>query len=137
MKISEIRNYIRTNIEPFAGRKSSMQGTFFKEKFAIYGMLSSTWKQSIPVCTVRGKDANSANISIPFNQIKGIVKTTKNFDAIDSDLETFERYKHTSKNRIVFEIELKTGDKVELWINPIEEYANTANIIAKVEGKKV
>lgn len=139
MTIAEIRTYIRSNIEDYAGRKATMNGTLLKQKFSINGMLSSTWQQSIPVCTVRGADANSANIAIHFKQIKSITKTRKCFDNISTDLEKQEYYKHTGKDRIVFEIELKTGDRVDLWINPIEEYANTANILAKVAGtyKKV
>ena len=137
MKIQELRNYIGANVEQYAGRKAQLQGTLLGQTFRLQGMLSSTWQQSIPVCTVRTADANGGNVSIGFKQIKSIVRTTKRFDTpelLEFGIEERENHKHTGVNRIVFEMELRSGDKVELWINPIEEYANTANIIAKIEG---
>lgn len=138
MKIQEVRTYIRQNIENFAGRKATMQGSLFGGKFAISGMLSSTWQDSIPLCTVRNVEKNTANIGIPFKQIKNIEKTTKCFDdpellKLDIDLESRDFYSHTGKERIVFIITLKSGEKVELWINPSEEYANTQNILNKMK----
>lgn len=139
MKIQELRSYIRQNIEQFAGSKATMHGTLLGQKFSISGMLSSTWQNSIPVCTVRNIEKNTASIGIPFKQIKGIVKTKKTFDDADLlelniDLESRDFYSHTSRERVVFEIVLKTNDKIELWINPNEEYANTKNILAKIQA---
>ncbi len=141
MKIQELRSYIHQNIEQFAGRKATMSGELFGGKFQICGMLSSTWQGRIPVCTVRNIEKNQASISIAFKQIRNIEKTTKCFDdpellELDIDLESRDYYSHTGKDRIVFVIELKTGEKVELWINPTEEYANTQNILDKVQGVK-
>ena len=140
MNTQEIRNFIRQNIESFAGSKATMQGNVFGSKFQLSGMLSSTWQGFIPVCTVRTTDKNNASISIPIKKIKNITRTSKTFDDADLlklgiDLESRDFYSHTTKKRIVFDIELKTGEKVELWINPSEKYASVDNIIAKVEGR--
>lgn len=139
MKISDLRLFIRSNVENFAGSKATMKGTLLGQDFAISGMLSSTWQNSIPICTVRNIDKNTANIAIPFKQIKSIVKTKKTFDdayllELDIDLESRDFYSHTSRDRVVFEIVLKTNDKIEVWINPSEEYANTKNILAKMQS---
>ena len=140
MTISEIRLFVRNNIESFAGAKATIQGTMLGGKFCISGMLSSTWEGCIPVCIVRSSDNNSGNVSISFKKIKNITQTSKNFydeDLIQLgiDLESRGFYKHTGSYRIVFEIELKSGEKVELWINRTEKYASVDNIIAKMEGR--
>ena len=141
MKINEIRKFVRTNIEPFAGSKASIKIKSNDLKSKVIGMLSSTWQQSIPVCTVRTSDANNGSCSIPFKLISDIKRTTKRFDTkdlleCDIDLESRGQYLHTSKDRIVFEFTLKNKGKAELWINPNKqtEYASVQNILNKMQS---
>lgn len=113
MKIQEVKKFVNSYIEPFIGFNAMLKS----DTYGIYGMLSSCWQNTIPV-TDRKK---YGFISIRFKDIKNIKRVNMDCGFDDS----LECYSHTSKGRIVFEIELKNGSIAFLLISTLTSYHNS------------
>lgn len=109
MKTTEIRQFIFNNIESFVGHNAML---WKEDNYGIYGMLSSTYRRVIPVTDLH----KWGYISIDFKDIKEINQLHQNNWKFNEDIEVS---KHTSNDRLVFEIQLKNKKgTVLLLINP-------------------